>query len=58
MVWAGQLWLAQTSGWTIRAGDNSMLTHVKGLLRWFTGLLKMSLEEMKQAGVFLGQLRD
>ena len=34
-----------------------MLTHVQGLLRWLTGLLKMSPEEMQHAGVYLGQLR-
>jgi len=35
-----------------------MLTHVQSLLRWFSGLLKLSRVELTQAGVYLGQLRD
>ena len=35
-----------------------MLTRVKSLLQWLTGLLDLSPVEMKQAGLYLGQLRD
>ena len=35
-----------------------MLTRMKGLFRWLTGLLKTSPAEMQQAGVYLGRLCD
>jgi hypothetical protein len=41
-----------------QGGDDQMLTRIRGLFRWLTGLVKLSREELKQAGIHLDMLRD
>jgi hypothetical protein len=41
-----------------QVGDDQMLTQIRRMIRWLTSLAKLSPEELKQAGVHLGRLRD